>query len=209
MGEYTETELIKQAKRDVLDTAKQAFACGLMAGTSGNLSVLDPEQGCMVITPSGYPYDKMTEADLVVTDLDGNVLEGFRRPSSEWRMHAEIYRAVPSRRAIVHTHSPYATAFAVLRQSIPCVLVEMQLFLGGRIEVADYASQGSAEVGINCVPIIKRKPVCLMANHGVVTTGETLAQAYTNSLYVEDSAKIYHMARTIGAPVEIEEQHNG
>ncbi|MGN1014527.1 MAG: class II aldolase/adducin family protein [Butyricicoccus sp.] len=206
---YTRTAEIERAKTEVLQTAKQAFASGLMAGTSGNLSIFDPEQRCIVITPSGYPYDRMTEDDLVVIALDGTVLDGFRRPSSEWRMHAELYRALPDRRAIVHTHSPYATAFAALRQTIPCILVEMQLFLGGAIETAPYAEQGSAEVGTNCIPILSRKPVCLLANHGVVVTGETLAQTYTNSLYVEDSARIYHLARTIGTPAEIEEHHHG
>lgn len=209
MNGYACTDAIRLAKQEVLHTAKDAFSSGLMAGTSGNLSIYNPEQHCIILTPSGYPYDQMTEEDLVVIDLDGKVLDGFRRPSSEWRMHSEIYRAVPACHAIVHTHSPYATAFAVLRQPIPCTLVEMQLFLGGSIEVADYAVQGSAEVGTNCIPILSRKPVCLLANHGVVTTGRTLSEAYTNCLYTEDSARITLLARSIGTPVEIEEQHHG
>ncbi len=209
MNRYCCTDTIQQAKAEVLHTAKQAFSSGLMAGTSGNLSICDPEQQCIIITPSGYPYDQMTTDDLVVIDWHGTTLDGFRTPSSEWRMHSEIYQALPECRAIVHTHSPYATAFAVLRQPIPCTLVEMQLFLGGQIDVADYAVQGSAAVGQNCIPILSHKPVCLLANHGVVTTGQSLSQAYTNSLYVEDSAQITLLARSIGMPIEIEEHHHG
>lgn len=209
MKNYSCTDAIRLAKQEILHIAKEAFASGLMAATSGNLSIYNPEQHCIILTPSGYPYNQMTEEDLVVIDLDGQVLDGFRRPSSEWRMHSEIYRAVPECHAIVHTHSPYATAFAVLRQPIPCTLVEMQLFLGGSIEVADYASQGSAAVGTNCIPILSRKPVCLLANHGVVATGSSLSLAYTNSLYTEDSARITLLARSIGTPIEIEEQHHG
>ena len=84
---------------------------------------------------------------------------------------------------------------------IPCVLVEMLLFLGGSIEVAAYAAQGSAAVGTNCLPILCRKPACLLANHGVVTTGTTLEQAYSNSIYVEDSAKIVRLAMSTGSPI--------
>ncbi len=209
MGAYLCTDFIRQAKQEILSTAMQAVASGLMAATSGNFSVFDSSQSCIIITPSGYPYDQMTPEDLVVIDLAGHVLDGFRKPSSEWKMHAEIYRAVPSVSAIVHTHSPYATAFAALRREIPCCLIEAQLFLGGRIEVAAYASQGTADVGRSCIPILTRKPVCLLANHGVVTTGADLAQAYTNALYVEDSAKICQLAMSIGEPVEIEETHHG
>lgn len=205
MSNYHITQTIRQAKADVLTCAKQAHSCGLMAGTSGNLSQFDPEQRCIVITPSGMNYQAMSEEDLVVIDLDGSVLEGSHTPSSEWKMHAELYRTLPQYRAIVHTHSPYASAFAVLREPIPCVTIEMQLFLGGAIEVANYASQGTAAVGTNCIPILSRKPVCLLANHGVVTAGDCLQQALTRSIYAEDSAKIYHLARAVGTPVTIEE----
>ncbi len=155
----------------------------------------------MAITPSGMDYSVMTPEDIVVMQLDGTVVHGAHKPSSEWKMHAELYRALPDIRAAVHTHSPNATAYAVLRKEIPCVLVEMQLFLKGSIEVADYAPQGSAAVGTNCLPILRRKPACLLANHGVVTTGATLDEAYTNSVYVEDSAKIVRLAMSTGCEI--------
>ena len=99
--------------------------------------------------------------------------------------------------------SPYATSFAVNHQEIPVVLIEMIPFLKGKLEVSPYAAQGSAQVGLNAVPILERKNACLMANHGVVAVGETMEAAYVNSVYVEDTARIYHMALQSGNPVVI------
>lgn len=188
-------------REEIVSTARRAYREGLMAATSGNLSCFDQKSGYMVITPSGMDYSIMTPEDIVILDLDGNIIDGTHKPSSEWKMHAEIYRHLPQYHAIVHTHSPNATAYAVLRKEIPCVLVEMLLFLGGSIEVAAYAAQGSSAVGTNCLPILSRKPACLLANHGVVAVGNTLAQAYTNSVYVEDSAKIVRLAMSAGCPI--------
>lgn len=188
-------------REEIVTVARRAYDSGLMAGTSGNLSRFEPDSDCMAITPSGLDYTVMTPEDVVVMALDGTVVDGTRKPSSEWKMHAEIYRHLPETRAIVHTHSPSATAYAVLRKEIPCVLVEMLLFLKGSIEVADYAAQGSAAVGTNCLPILSRKPACLLANHGVVTTGSTLEQAYTNSVYVEDAANIVRLAMSTGCEI--------
>ena len=164
-------------KQEVLNTAKKAYREKLMAGTSGNMSVFWPERGWMVITPGSYDYEIMEEKDIVVTDLDGQVVEGCHKPSSEWRMHGEIYKHLPHVRAVVHTHSPYATSFAVNHQEIPVVLIEMIPFLKGKLEVSAYAEQGSAQVGLNAVPILERKNACLMANHGGVAVGETMASA--------------------------------
>lgn len=201
-------EVLSSAKRQVLETAKKAYKEGLMAGTSGNMSVYLREYGLMAITPSSYDYSIMEEKDIVVTDLQGNVVEGWLKPSSEWRLHAEIYGNLSHVNAVVHTHSPYATSFAVVRKEIPVILIEMEPFIKGSVEVSPYALQGSAQVGLNAVPILKRKNACLMANHGVVAVGETIAQAYINSVYTEDAAKIYHMALSIGEPVVISERGN-
>lgn len=190
-------------KRDVLRIAKKAYDEGMMAGTSGNMSVFCKETGAIIITPSSYDYRIMEENDIVVMDLDGNVLEGQLKPSSEWKMHAEIYRAVERVNAVVHTHSPFATSFAVLHKEVPVILIEMIPFLKGSLEISPYAEQGTAQVGINAVPVLERKNACLMANHGVVAVGENLDKAYLASVYAEDTAKIYHMALTVGTPVEI------
>lgn len=188
-------------KRELVLNAKKALQSGMVAGTSGNLSVLLEDLKAIAITPSGYDYSIMEENDIVIIDFDGTILEGQHKPSSEWRLHSEIYKNLPQVKAIVHTHSPYATSFAVLHKEIPVVLIEMIPFLKGSLEVSPYARQGSSEVGFNAIPILSRKNACLMANHGVVAVGDTLGQAYTNSIYVEDAAKIYHMALSVGTPV--------
>ena len=196
---------LKQLKLDVLRTAKKAYDEKLMAGTSGNMSVYEPENKWIIITPSSYDYSIMEEKDIVVIDLEGNVVEGIHRPSSEWKMHAEIYKNLPEVKAVVHTHSPYATSFAVNHMEIPVILIEMIPFIKGSLEVSPFAEQGSAQVGINAVPILKRKNACLMANHGVVAVGTDIDKAYINSVYVEDTAKIHHMALTVGTPKVIEQ----
>ena len=200
----TNIEMLK-LKKQVLDTAKKAYNEKLMAGTSGNLSIWHEESGSLIITPSSYDYNIMDINDIVVIDLEGNMKEGIHKPSSEWRLHAEIYKNLPHVKAVVHTHSPYATSFAVLNKEIPVILIEMIPFLKGSIEVSAYAAQGSAEVGINALPILKNKNACLLANHGVVSVGESLDKAYINSIYTEDAAKIYHMALSVGEPVIIKD----
>lgn len=197
----------EEMKKQLVKIAKKAYREKLMAGTSGNMSIFCREQGYIMITPSSYDYEIMEEKDVVIIDLDGNVIEGIHKPSSEWRMHGEIYRQLPHVEAIVHTHSPYAASFAVLHQEIPVILIEMIPFLKGSVEVSPYATQGSAQVGTNAVMVLKRKNACLMANHGSVTVGASLDEAYINSVYLEDAAKIYHMARSVGTPVVIDEEN--
>ena len=183
-------------------TRRAYFQDKLFAATSGNLSFFDRETGRMTITPGSYPYEDMTEEDMVVIDLDGNVTEGRRRPSSEWRLHAAIYRAFEGMSAVVHTHSPFATSFAINQLPIPVVLYEIAWFLGGDIPLAQGALPGSPEVGENCVKVLKDRYGCLMGSHGAMAMGETLAQAYTRAVYIEDAAKAYSLALTHG-PVKV------
>lgn len=195
---------ITELRRQVLACARQSYTEGLFAGTSGNLSARDPESGLIAITPTSVPYPTMTADDIVVMDLDGNVVQGGR-PSSEWPMHAELYRAMPEVHAVVHTHSPCATGFAVVQRPIPVILIEMIYFLHGAVPVADYARPGSPQVGKNCVKALldSGATACLMANHGVAAVGETLDQAHIRAVYVEDAARIYQNARLVGEPVLI------
>ncbi len=191
-------------KEQVAELAKRGFAAKLFAGTSGNLSIYDPETGRMYITASGVRYEGMTAQDVMVITLDGAVLEGPHKPSSEWRMHAAVYRAYPELRAVVHTHSPYATAFAVCNEPIPASLIEMYFFLGGDVPCAPYATPGTDAVGEGAVPLLKDRGGCLLANHGVLAVGATPEQAYLRAEYIEDAAKIYALAKTVGTPVHLD-----
>ncbi len=196
---------IEEMKQEVCDYAKQSYNEKLFAGTSGNLSLFDGEN--MVITPTSVPYETITPDDMVVIKLDGTVLEGKYQPSSEWRMHAAVYEAKPEVSAIIHTHSPYATAFAVNNKKIPTILIEMVPFLGGDVPLAKFAVPGTKEVGLEAVKVMEERTGCLLANHGVLTVGNSLAQAHIRAIYVEDAAKICSLALSNGDIVEIPEEY--
>ncbi len=200
---------MEKLKEHVLLKSKEAYAEKLFAGTSGNLSTIDREKGLIAITPTSIPYPILTADDIVVIDLDGNVKDGKHRPSSEWRMHTEIYKNKPEVKAIVHTHSPNATAFAVAHEEIPVVLIEMMFFLLGNVPLAKYAAPGSEELGRNSVKAMEKRAACLLENHGVVAVGQDLDEAYIRAVYVEDAANIYIKSRIIGNPriISIEEQN--
>jgi L-ribulose-5-phosphate 4-epimerase len=193
---------LDDCKNLILEYAKKAYSKGLVAGTSGNLSMLS-QTGHIVITPSGRDYMTMVTEDIVVIDFEGNIIEGTLMPSSEWPLHAELYKQMPEVRSIVHTHSPYATAFSVINEPIPLVLVEMVYFLKGEVPVAPVALQGTRDVGAGVVKVIQGRTACLMQNHGALTIGENLPQAFIRTEYLEDAAKIYHMARSVGTATHI------
>ena len=190
-------------RQEIVDKSLQAFREGLFSGTSGNMSCrIAPDE--MLVTPTSVRYDVLRARDIVRMKLDGTVLEGEMQPSSEWRMHAAVYEGCPDVNAVFHTHSPYATAFAVNHQTIPAVLIEALVFLGGDIRCADYAAPGTKKVGVNAVPALKDRGGCTLANHGVLAVGKDLAQAYLRAEYIEDVAKIYTYAKSIGTPVALD-----
>lgn len=193
-------------REQLLEMSRRAYGQALFAGTSGNLSIYDRESGLMLITPSSVPYETMEKDDLVLMKLDGEVVEGTNRPSSEWRMHAVIYQEKEVVSAILHTHSPYATSFAVNKQEIPVILIEMVPFLGGSVPVAEFALPGTESVGEEAVKALAGRNACLMANHGVLAVGTTLEQAHIRAVYVEDAAKIYSLALSNGETYEVPEK---
>ena len=193
----------EKEKKEVLKATLECYEKGLFAGTSGNLSLYDSKRKLLIITPSGVPYEGMTADDMVVCDLDGKTIEGKHKPSSEWALHAAIYLARPEFKAVVHTHSPYATSFAAAGQKIPLVLIEMLPFLGGDIKVGKYAINGSKEVADYTVMALQDRKAALMANHGAVAAGASLQDAVTSAIYLEDAAKICSLARLHGNVQEI------
>lgn len=196
---------IPELRQEIVDRSLEAFHEGLFSGTSGNMSCFLHDEQLMLITPTSVRYDILRAEDIVVMHLDGTIVEGKLNPSSEWRMHAAVYENFPEVNAVFHTHSPYATAFAVNHRTIPAVLIEAHVFLGGDIRCAEYATPGTKEVGLNAVPALEGRKGCTLANHGVLAVGSDLAQAYINAEYVEDVAKIYTLAKSVGTPVELSE----
>ena len=198
-----ENTMIKQSLKEAV--CSETLSCWrekLFAGTSGNLSCYEREDDLIYITPGSFPYDLMKPEDIMVIRPDGTIADGPHRPSSEWRLHAEIYRSMKDVSAVVHTHSPYATALAVSHTAIPVILIEMVPFLGGDVPVAEFALPGTEAVGRNAVEAMMKdgRNACLMANHGVCAVGGSLAQAHIRATYTEDAAKIYCHALSSGLP---------
>lgn len=187
-----------ESKQAVLEISKQSYKEKLFAGTSGNLSIYDPVSKLMAITPSGINYPTMQIEDILVTTLDGEIVEGKCKPSSEWKMHAEIYRNRTDINAVIHTHSPYATAFAVVNKGVPAILVEMIPFIGGDIPVAEFALAGTAELGLAALKVLHNRNSCLLSNHGVLAIGKDLYKAHKCAVYTEDSAMICTFAQGLG-----------
>lgn len=189
-------------KEKVIGVSQRMYHEGLVAATSGNISYYDRKNGRIYITPSSIPYDDLTAGNIVTLDLEGNKIEGSNEPSSEWQMHLQIYRNMEEINAIVHTHSVFATSFAVVRQPIDLILIEMDGYLGGAVPLADFAPPGTVELGNTAVQALrKNNTTCLLSNHGALAVGEDLDDAYTKAVYLEDAAKIYYHARNLGNPV--------
>ena len=176
---------------------------GLVVWTSGNVSARVP--GGMLIKPSGVPYDELSADAIVVCDLHGGLVEGDLSPSSDAATHGFIYQHMPEVGGIVHTHSPYATAWAVRGEPIPCVMTAMADEFGGEIPVGPFALIGDEEIGRGVVETLTghRSPAVLMRAHGVFTVGPTPRAAVKAAVMCEDVARTVHIARQIGTPVPI------
>jgi L-ribulose-5-phosphate 4-epimerase len=173
---------------------------GLVKMTSGNVSGRDPETGLVVIKPSGYSYEEMTPADMVVVDLEGNIMEGHLKPSVDTETHLYVYARRPDIWGMAHTHSPYASVFAALGEPIPACLTAAAM-LGGDIPLGAYVPIGGAAIGQEIVAKIGHARAIIMQNHGVFTIGSSASMAAKMAVEVEDIAKITHMALLRGKPV--------
>ncbi|MFC5503918.1 MULTISPECIES: class II aldolase/adducin family protein [Hyphomicrobiales] len=173
----------------IVAVAQAIDVAGFCPSKSGNVSART-EAG-FLITPSGLPYAQTTPADLIELSLDGAVLSGARKPSSEWPFHAAIYRARPEAQAIVHTHSPRATALSCTRRGIPAFHYMIALCGGADIRCADYATFGTPELAENAVRALEGRKAVLLANHGVIALGASLAGAHQIVAEVENLAGQY------------------
>jgi L-ribulose-5-phosphate 4-epimerase len=197
---------IVSLRQTVADLHREIVRCGLVAWTAGNVSARVPGEKLLVIKPSGVSYDELTAESMVVCDLDGAQVEGDFAPSSDTAAHAYVYRAMPEVGGVVHTHSPYATAWAARGEPIPCVLTAMADEFGGEIPVGPFARIGSDEIGKGIVSTLARhrSPAVLMRNHGVFTIGADARSAVKAAVMCEDVARTVHLARSLGPPLPID-----
>ncbi len=183
----------------VLYAAREMSRRGLTPGTSGNVSARSPDG--MVVTPSAVSYGEMAEVDLVHVDLDGRVVRGGRKPTSEWPLHAAVYRARPDAGAVVHAHATFCTTLATLRRDVPAFHYMVAVAGGDSIRCAPYAPFGSGELAVHCVAALEGRRACLLANHGVVALGATPPAALDLLGEVEHLAELYWRALQVGEPV--------
>lgn len=175
----------------------------LVAWTSGNVSIRDPDTGYVAIKPSGVTFPDLTAESMVVLDLDGNVIEGDKKPSSDTGSHLYIYRHRPDVNGVVHTHSTYATAFAAVGKSIPVYLTAQADEFGGPIPCGGFALIGDEQIGKVVLDSIGSSKAVLLKNHGVFTIGSSGVAALKAAVMVEDIARTAWLALQIGVPEEI------
>lgn len=189
--------LVLSLANDIVEVGRVLYERGLIAGSEGNISVrLDNDR--ILVTPSGLCKGRLSSDDLVLVDFEGRQLEGTNAASSELPMHLHVYRKRPDVRSCVHSHAPYATAFAVAGTDLPFdALPEVALFLG-RIPLTDYAPPGTESVGHSLDPFLDECNTFLLRNHGLLAIGTGLEEALLRHETVEQYARIVHLARQLG-----------
>lgn len=184
-------------RQEIIDTCRAMNGLGINQGTSGNVSARAGEG--FLITPSGRPYDSMEPDHIVEMDLDGGY-RGDLLPSSEWRMHHDLFAARPEAGAIVHTHSTYATALACTYTEIPAFHYMIGVTGGTSLRVADYATFGTQALSDNMLRALEGRTACLLGNHGMICFGPTLSKALWLAVEVETLAQQYYVACRAGTP---------
>ena len=188
--------LMQKERELIIEYCLRMLKDGLTVGTSGNISVRVGEN--IAITPSGVDYEALAPEDICVITLDGGHVDGPNTPSTEVPMHTVVYQHTDAL-AVVHTHPVYATVLGTLVDEIPPIHY-MLAFLGGPVRVAPYAQFGTMELARNCNAAMKDRYGVLLQNHGATTYGETLATAYSRSIYLEWLCRIYCEAKALGEP---------
>ncbi len=187
----------KHLRKEIIETALATSQRGLTPGRSGNVSARF-ESG-MLITPTGMAYDALKPKDIVFVDCDGGVMGGQRKPSSEWHFHLAAYAARPDRSALVHTHSMHATVLACAHKPIPAFHYMVAVAGGRDIPCVPYATFGTEELAQHVAAGLKNRDACLMANHGQIALGETLASALELAFEVETLAEQYFKVLQLNA----------
>lgn len=192
--------LLEQERKLVVEYGKRMSADRLSTGTSGNISICNRELGLMAISPSGIDYFATTPEDVVVTDLNAQVVEGRRKPSSEWALHTAFYREKPQAGAVVHTHSMYCTTFAVLGQPIRAVHYVIGDAGTGEVPCTPYCTFGTEELARLAVEACGAGNAVLLGNHGLVVCGTGIESAYSLARNMEYVAELQYRAMCIGTP---------
>jgi len=192
--------LLLKERKNIIATGKKMLSAGLTTGTGGNLSCFNRKKGLMAITPSGIEYPDMTPDQVLVMSLEGKIVQGRLKPSSETGFHLGLYHKRSDVNAVVHTHSVYATTYACLNREIPAVHYLVG-FAGRKVPLAPYATYGSKELSDNITRTIENYNAVLLANHGLVAVGTSLLKAFNTAEEIELVARVSYQAEGIGTPV--------
>jgi len=198
---------VDDAPAAVLATAKELLEKGLVEGTSGNVSARMAD-GNICITPSSVDYKAMTLEDLVVITPKGDVVSGEKPPSSEKLLHLACYEAFEEVGGVIHSHAVNATMFAVARKPLPAAIDEFTIYVGGDVEVTEYAPSGSADVGAAAVKCLAERGAALLASHGMVAVGKSPSDALHITAVVERTASIVIGSMSLGGPMPLPEKVN-
>jgi L-ribulose-5-phosphate 4-epimerase len=195
--------MLEKLKEELVALHLELPKHNLVVWTGGNVSARDAETGLVVIKASGIRYEEMRPEHMVVVDLDGKIIEGNLKPSSDTASHLYIYKHRPDVGGVVHTHSVYASAFAAVNKPIPVVLTAIADEFGGPIPCGGFALIGDETIGQVVVASIGNSPAMLLKNHGVFTIGKNAKAAVKAAVMTEDNAKTVWLALQIGVPDEI------
>lgn len=196
---------LRTLRSAVLKKSKQMVTDGLAYGAGGNISAQDPQSGLIAITPSAVEYDQMDIEDIVIIDDQGKVIEGKWKPTSETPMHTIFYREREDVHAVVHTHAPFASVFAIINEPVPMVVTEAALCVGGPVQVAPYIRPGTDELAQSVLEVMGSGVSVLLGQHGLITVGHNLHEAYNATIATEVSARLTFQARAMDAvPVPLD-----
>lgn len=184
----------------VAEYGRKLASSGLCLGTSGNISIYNAELGLMAISPSGMDYYDIKPEDVVITDLEANIVDGERKPSSEWALHTTFYKHKPKASAVVHTHSVYCTTFAVLGQPIRAVHYVIGDANTSTVPCAPYRTFGTTELAEAAMEVVGESDAVLLANHGIVVCGKSISSAFSLARNMEYIAELQYRAMAVGTP---------
>ena len=192
-------KMMEYEKEQVVRYGKKLIDRRLTTGSGGNISVYNREKNLVAISPSGLDYYETTPEDIVILDIDGNLVEGKHRPSSEAGMHLAFYKNRADVSGIVHTHSKFATAIACMGWELPAVhyLIGMA---GHRVKCTGYATYGSDELAKEALETIGDSNAVLLANHGLIALGEDVDRAFSTAEHLEFVSEVYYLTKTLGTP---------
>lgn len=193
--------LLKELRSQVIEVANMLPEFGLVWMAGGTICARDPETGYVVVTPSGMSYKSLTYDDIIVTDMELNVVEGKHRPSVALNLWTGFFKARKDLNAVVHTHSPFATAFSVIGEAIPIITETQANWFGQPVPVTPYLAVDDDRFSSLPIELLGDGFAVLLGQHGVITLGANLLDALERAVTLEEAARTYSISKTIGNPL--------